>query len=145
MGNPKWKPGVSGNPGGGPGRLRGKGVVDYIGKTTNDGVLLAQKMLRIANGEDKRATVAHQLKAIEWLADRYMGKAVDVSLTGDLADESNPLKDLKPEELKAVILAAVRNRSTAKPPAASPPAENAKPDATQQPPAPTSTQTPENT
>lgn len=101
-----WKKGQNPNPGGRPGRLRGKGMVEFIAKQTRDGMELAEYFLRVLRGHEKGATPAHKQAAAEWLANRFMGKAVDISLNGDLADENNPLAELPNAELRALILAA---------------------------------------
>lgn len=144
---------VPSNPGGKPGKWRGKGLVEFIGRHTRDGVAMAEKQLRIMNGHEKGATVSHIQKAIDWLADRYMGKAVDIALSGDIDSPNNPLAELDADQLRALIHKIVPRRSNSKPPDASPPAESAQHDAPQQPQvveaerigAPTSPQPPETT
>lgn len=101
---------VPSNPGGGPGRLRGKGAIDYLGRHTNDAVAVAEFFVRVLNGHEKGTTLRDKIKAAEWIADRYMGKAVDVSLTGDIDSPTNPLSQLKNDELKALIKAVVSGR-----------------------------------
>jgi hypothetical protein len=94
---------VPSNPGGKPGRLRGVKMVDKIAKLTEDGEHIAAFMVRVLKGVEKGVNVAHRIRAAEWLADRFAGKAVEVALTGDLDSASNPLADLSPTELKALI------------------------------------------
>jgi hypothetical protein len=94
---------VPSNPGGKPGRLRGAKMVEKIGELTEDGKHIAAFMVRVYKGLEKGANMSHRVRAAEWLADRYAGKAVEVALTGDLDSTANPLSDLSPTELKALI------------------------------------------
>lgn len=105
--NGKWLKGFSPNPGGGPGRLRGKGAVAFIGQQTSDGRELAEYFLRVWRGHEKGYTPAQRAEAAKWLADRYMGRAPDVSLLGDLKDEDNPLATLRSDELRTLVRAQV--------------------------------------
>ena len=70
MGNPNWKPGVSGNP---RGRPRGAaGLAEYIRSITRDGAELADIAIDIAR--NPRARDRDRLAAVELLKDRAFGK-----------------------------------------------------------------------
>lgn len=94
---------VPSNPGGKPGRHRGQKMVDWIGTATKDGELMASFFVRVLKGIEKGSNVSHKIRAAEWLADRYAGKAVEIALTGDIDSASNPLAELDAEQLRALI------------------------------------------
>jgi len=137
------------NPGGKPGRPRGLGMLKYIAKATEDGQLMASFFVRVLKGLEKGSNVGHKIKAAEWLADRFAGKAVEIALTGDIDSPNNPLAELDADQLKALIHKIAGPKNTAKPAGDAPPADvraDAAPQQTDigaQP--PTSVQTPENT
>jgi hypothetical protein len=66
-------PGQSGNPSGRP-----KGFSTFIRDQTNDGQELAQFALDILRGK-KGARLPQRLEALQWLADRGWGKAVQTT------------------------------------------------------------------
>ena len=76
MGNPhpgpgrKFPAGISANPGGRP---KTKGFPEKIRALTNDGVELIDAALNILR--DVESTRGERMKAVEWLADRMLGKA----------------------------------------------------------------------
>ncbi len=121
----KWLPGQSGNPTGMSGRMRGKGMVEFIGKATEDGKAIASFFVRVLKGIEKGSNVSHKIRAAEWLADRYAGKAVEIALTGDIDSPSNPLAELTADQLRLLIHKVVGVRGTPEPTRALAPAENA--------------------
>lgn len=118
---------VPSNPGGKPGRLRGAKMVDKIAELTEDGKHIAAFMVRVLKGVEKGVNVSHKIRAAEWLADRFAGKAVEVALTGDIDSSANPLAELDADQLRVLINKIVPKRVTQnppKPPADALPAEN---------------------
>lgn len=106
---------IPSNPGGKPGRMRGKGMTDFIGKATEDGKMIAAFFVRVLRGIEKGTNVSHKIRAGEWLADRFAGKAVEVALTGDIESANNPLADLDADQLRALIHKIVPKAKTQNP------------------------------
>lgn len=107
---------VPSNPGGRPARPRGTKMVEYIAKATEDGQLMASFFVRTLKGLEKGTNVSHKIRAAEWLADRFAGKAVEVALTGDIDSPNNPLAELDATELRALIHKIVKHKNSPKPP-----------------------------
>jgi hypothetical protein len=84
-------------------------MVEWIANATRDGLLMAEYFVSVLN--DKKAAPKDKREAAMWLADRFAGKAVDVSLNGDLGDVEHPLKDLDVAELKALVRVAENAQS----------------------------------
>ncbi len=102
-----------GNPSGRP-----KGLMPYVRSITKDGKLLADTALSIATGElivketrysedgesyevERSPSVGDRIKAIEWLADRGFGKAVETSVNLDVTTDSHALADIIARQLLA--------------------------------------------
>lgn len=67
-GNPKWKPGQSGNPSGRPKDQFG----ELIRSGTDNGRLLVEKAMALLMSSNEDI----QIKALNWLSDRGWGKAI---------------------------------------------------------------------
>lgn len=100
---------------GGKARFRGMKMTEFIGKATDDGQLMASFFVRVLKGIEKSVNVGHKIKAAEWLADRYAGKAVDIALSGDIDSPNNPLAELDADQLKQLILKIAPRKQAAKP------------------------------
>jgi hypothetical protein len=114
---------VPSNPGGKPGRIRGHKMVDKIAQATDDGVLMVNFFVRCLKGIEKGTNVSHKIRAAEWLADRFAGKAVEVALTGEFDSANNPLAELDAEQLRALIHKIVPKKGKAEQPETARPAD----------------------
>ena len=91
------------SPGGKPAKHRGWSIAEYIGRATKNGQDMASFMVRVMKGIEKNSEMSHRMRATEWLADRFAGKAVEVMVTGEIDSASNPLAELNADELRALI------------------------------------------
>ena len=107
------------SPGGKPAKHRGWSIAEYIGRATKNGQDMASFMVRVMKGIEKNSEMSHRMRATEWLADRFAGKAVEVMVTGEIDSASNPLAELNADELRALIHKIIPSSKKLKAPDAS--------------------------
>jgi|SRR5579859_737494 len=90
----RWLPGSSGGPG------RGKSFAQLIKDATDDCRELVQIALRFARGEVEGQTTADQRWAIDFLANRSMGREVQIMANVDVV--STAAAELTREQLEAL-------------------------------------------
>lgn len=91
------------NPGGRP-----KGIARQIRESTNDFTEMVEIALAIAR--DKTAHNRDRMQAVQWLADRGLGKAPETVLTGELpADALAEATALTSDQLEELVALARSN------------------------------------
>lgn len=102
--------GTQGHKGGRP--LGSKGIVQQIRELTDDGKKITGTFWEMANNPKTPAAV--RAKCLEWLGERFYGKAPDISLTGDLSESerANAAANLADTELEALARALHASPST---------------------------------